>query len=49
MWDLSPGSFENADVWFTLQIHQVKVFTDTDSLTHQIQMVNVYEDFYADK
>ena len=25
------------------------LFTDTDSLTYQIQMDNVYEDFYADK
>ena len=25
------------------------LFTDTDSLTYQIQMVNVYEDFYTDK
>ena len=24
------------------------LFTDTDSLTYQIQTVNVYEDFYAD-
>ena len=25
------------------------LFTDTDSLTHQIQTDSVYEDFYADK
>ena len=25
------------------------LFTDTDSLTYQIQTDNVYEDFYADK
>ena len=25
------------------------LFTDTDSLTYQIQTVNIYEDFYADK
>ena len=25
------------------------LFTDTDSLTYQIQMDNVYEDFHADK
>ena len=25
------------------------LFTDSDSLTYQIQTVNVYEDFYADK
>ena len=25
------------------------LFTDTDSFTYQIQMDNVYEDFYADK
>ena len=25
------------------------LFTNADSLTHQIQMDNVYEDFYADR
>ena len=42
------------DAWLPLQLYLKKfdaelLFTDTDSLTYEIKLEDIYEDFYKDK